>query len=199
MAHSGGGKRGVGGGSGAVEVASVVRKSLVERAGEVKVKDPSSHAKRSVEELDKTAKKSLAKRKLCDEQLEADQKELHLIEEQIKNIRLRYDPLVQLLKENKEKKENLIKTLESCNTEEKNLMVNMKSTVHSRLKDDSKVSSKNATLQLAALRGFTMDSDSTFHQKKSHSHNEEEGSKKAASATLKKTTPPLGSGVGTKK
>ena len=54
------------------------RKTLLQLQGEVEVKDPSSHAKKQVAELDKTAKKSLAKRKACTDQIAADKKELAL-------------------------------------------------------------------------------------------------------------------------
>ncbi len=47
-----------------------IRKTLVQLAGETTVQDPATHAKRQVSELDKTAKRSLAKRKAANELVE---------------------------------------------------------------------------------------------------------------------------------
>jgi len=63
--------------------------TLVEQQSLVQVRDPSSHAKRQVSELDKTAKRSLAKRKACNDQIEADKKELEEINHQIERIKQR--------------------------------------------------------------------------------------------------------------
>ena len=57
----------------------------------VGVRDPAAHAKRQVSELDKTAQRSLAKRKNCTDQLDADTKELQHINDQIERIKTRYD------------------------------------------------------------------------------------------------------------
>ena len=62
------------------------RMTLVEQQGLIGVADPSAHAKRQVSELDKTAKKSKEKRKLCNEQMAADTKELAYLDEQIKAL-----------------------------------------------------------------------------------------------------------------
>ena len=64
--------------------------TLVEQQGLIKVRDPSQHAKRQVGELDKTAKRSLAKRKACNDQLESDKKELEHINQQIAMIKKGY-------------------------------------------------------------------------------------------------------------
>ena len=53
---------------------------------ETKIADPASHAKKQVSELDKTAKRSIAKRKFITEQLENDEKEIHHIDAQIARI-----------------------------------------------------------------------------------------------------------------
>lgn len=60
-------------------------------ASECKVKDPAAHARHQVSELDKTAKNSQMKRKQCINQIEADEKEVQHIEEQIERLRVRYD------------------------------------------------------------------------------------------------------------
>lgn len=65
------------------------RKSLVQQQSETTVRDPAAHAKNQITELDKTAQRSLAKRKSCTEQVEADKKELAHVEEQIRSIKLR--------------------------------------------------------------------------------------------------------------
>jgi len=66
------------------------RMTLVEQQSLMGVTDPSAHAKRQVAELDKTAKKSKEKRKLCNEQMEADTKELAYLEDQIKALHHKY-------------------------------------------------------------------------------------------------------------
>ena len=53
---------------------------------ETKIADPAAHAKKQVSELDKTAKRSLDKRRFVTEQLEKDEKEIHHIEDQIARI-----------------------------------------------------------------------------------------------------------------
>ncbi len=63
------------------------RKSLVQLAAETKVRDPAAHAKNQVSELDKTAKRSMAKRKAAKEQIEADTKEIAALEVQIAELR----------------------------------------------------------------------------------------------------------------
>ena len=68
---------------------SAPRKTLVQQQAETTVRDPAAHAKNQITELDKTAQRSLAKRKKCTEQVEADKKELAHIEEQIRSIKLR--------------------------------------------------------------------------------------------------------------
>ncbi len=65
------------------------RKTLVQLAGETTVRDPAAHAKHQVEELDKTAKHSQMKRKKCNDQIDADTKELAAIEEQIRMLKVR--------------------------------------------------------------------------------------------------------------
>lgn len=69
--------------------ASPKRKTLVELQSETTVRDPAAHSKHQITELDKTAQRSLAKRKACAEQIEADKKELLHIEEQIHSIQQR--------------------------------------------------------------------------------------------------------------
>lgn len=54
------------------------------------IRDPSSHARRQVAELDKTAKRSLSKRKSVTESNAKNQKALAQLEEQIASLRSRY-------------------------------------------------------------------------------------------------------------
>ena len=63
------------------------RKTLVQLQSEIGVRDPAAHAKLQVEELDKTAKASQLKRKKCNEQIEADKKEIENLNEQIAVLR----------------------------------------------------------------------------------------------------------------
>ena len=142
-----------------------VRKTLLQLQSEVTVKDPSAHAKKQVAELDKTAKKSLAKRKACNEQLASDRKEIARLEQQIAQIHRQYDPLCEGLKDAKERKQALLKTLEQCSQEEKRMMGEMSNTVTQRKQDDSKLCRKMATQKLETERGFDLGPTSTFRQK----------------------------------
>lgn len=60
------------------------RKSLIQLTSETKVRDPAAHARHQVVELDKTAKRSQARRKACHDSIEADKKEISHIDEQIR-------------------------------------------------------------------------------------------------------------------
>ena len=142
------------------------RKTLLQLQGEVTVKDPSAHAKKQVAELDKTAKKSLAKRKACNEQLASDRKEIERLEVQIAQIHRQYDPLCESLKEAKDKKQALLRTLEQCSQEEKRMMSTMSETVTARKQDDSKLTRALATQKLEMERGFDLGPTSTFKQKR---------------------------------
>ena len=62
------------------------RKTLLQLQSETTVRDPATHSKNQIIELDKTAQRSVAKRKECAEQIEADKKELAHVEEQIQNM-----------------------------------------------------------------------------------------------------------------
>ena len=63
------------------------RKSLMELTAETTVRDPAAHARLQFMELDKTAKRSMAKKKKCNEQLAADKKALSELEAQIATLR----------------------------------------------------------------------------------------------------------------
>lgn len=155
-----------------------MRKSLLQLQAETKVRDPSAHAKLQMAELDKSAKKSALKRKQCDDQIEADTKEIHHLEEQMSRINVRYLPTCEALKEMEDRRAGLEKLLEDCVKEEKQIMSNTKNTVHERMIDDAKLNRKMATEKLEILRGFTIDPSSTFSQT---------GGAKSKSSTL----PPL--------
>ena len=142
------------------------RMTLVQKQSTYGVKDPAEHAKRQVSELDKTAKKSQEKRKICNEQMNADKKELALLDEQIRAIHHNYDPLCVQLEENVQKRKELIKTLEACQKQEQAVMGDMKMTVVRRNQDDSKFNRRMATEHLRDLRGFGTDPSSTFKQTK---------------------------------
>lgn len=151
----------------AVVSSKKVRKTLVERVSECTVKDPSEHAKRQVSELDKTAKASQLKRKLARESIDNNTKELVKLDEQIRSIKLNYDPLCTQLQENKEKKEHLMKVLAQCTAQEHQIMGTVKETVIARRIDDNKLTKKLVTVKLAMERGFdTTDVNSTFKQHK---------------------------------
>ena len=137
---------------------------MLYNVAETKIADPAAHAKKQVAELDKTAKRSIAKRKFITEQLEKDEKEIHHIDAQIARINERYLPLCAHLKESQECKENLTAMLDSCVRDEKSIMSSTIAMVNERKMDDSKLTRKMATAQLAEARGFTIKPDSTFHQ-----------------------------------
>jgi hypothetical protein len=65
------------------------RKTLVQRQAETTVRDPAAHSKHQITELDKTAQRSVAKRKACAEEIAIDKTELAHVEEQILSIQLR--------------------------------------------------------------------------------------------------------------
>jgi hypothetical protein len=65
------------------------RKTIMERAREVNIKDPAAFSRQQVSELDKTAKNSQAKRKQCIAQVESDNQEIAHIEAQIARIKSR--------------------------------------------------------------------------------------------------------------
>ena len=140
------------------------RKSLIERASEVTVRDPAAHARKAVSELDKTAKNSMAKRKGCKDQLAADEKELHHLDDQIARIKVRYDPLCAQLSEQKELKAHLLKKLAECEAEERRIIGDTKKVVVERMQDDSKFQRKMASHQLEMQRGYSLNPSSTFHQ-----------------------------------
>jgi hypothetical protein len=115
------------------------RKTLVQLQAETTVRDPAAHSKHQISELDKTAQRSLAKRKACTEAIEADQKELAHIDEQIQSIQARsplliflaidgcvtsrYDVLCKHLSDTKVKRDLVIQTLNSCKTEERTVRI----------------------------------------------------------------------------
>ena len=95
-----------------------MRKTLIDRVKETTVRDPAAHARLQVTELDKTAQRSAARRKACNDQIDSDNKEISKIDDQLALLRLRYDPLCQHLTEAKEQRAHLQATLESCMQEE---------------------------------------------------------------------------------
>jgi len=142
------------------------RLTLVEQQKLVGVKDPSQHAKRQVGELDKTAKKSKAKRKFCTEQMEGDKKEIAKIDEQLASIHMTYDPLCENLQDKLEKKAHLLQLLAQCKKSEKDMMTNMKQMVNQNMVKNYKQNRQAASFKLELERGFNLDKDSTFRQSK---------------------------------
>ena len=140
------------------------RLTLVQQQSLMGVNDPSGHAKRQVAELDKTAKRSGERRKLCEAQMAADAKELAQLDEQIKSAHRSYDPLCIQLEENIKRRKELIETLESCRKQENQVMGEMKYTVVNRNQEDTKFNRKMITQSLKDLRGYGIDASSTFKQ-----------------------------------
>ena len=141
-----------------------MRLTLVQQQSMVGVNNPSAHAKRQVAELDKTAKKSGERRKLCNEQMTQDMKELVQLDEQIKSVHRSNDPLCEQLEENIKRRKELVETLESCRKQENRVMSEMKLTVTSRNQEDTRFSRKMVTQKLEIIRGYSIDSSSTFKQ-----------------------------------
>ena len=75
--------------TGAPGHAPKARKTLVEQASEVHIRDPAQHTRHQVSELDKQAKGSMMKRKFRLEQIDADNKEIAHINEEIRSLRVR--------------------------------------------------------------------------------------------------------------
>lgn len=141
-----------------------VRKTLMELASETTVRDPASHARHQVSELDKTAKRSQAQRKKCNDQIEADNKEIAKLTEQISRLRKKYDPLCEHLAQAKEQKQNLLKTLSVCVQDEKKIMQETKGVIQVRRLEESKMTKRMGTMELELERGYTLRTESTFHQ-----------------------------------
>jgi hypothetical protein len=165
------------------------RKTLLEKASEVNIRDPAQHTKRQVGELDKQANGSMIKRKLRLEQIDSDSKEIAFIDEEIARIKSRYDPLCVNLKERQQRRKDLIATLESCVKDEKRIMGNTKGTVDQRRIDEMKLSRSLCSTEMAVQRGFTVTAESTFHQSRKFGSMGQLG-------TLNMSLAPLGSSGG---
>jgi len=140
------------------------RKTLLQLQDEVGVSDPAAHAKRQVGELDKTAQRSLAKRKFITDQLASDAKELKYIQHEMDELNKTYIPLCEQLDKKIEKRKNFLKQLDTCLKQQKGIFDTIKGTVGQRKLDDSKLSRKMATLKLQVERGYSLGMDSTFRQ-----------------------------------
>lgn len=146
------------------------RKTLIQLQTESQVADPSAHARRQVAELDKTAKRSLAKRKTVTETKSKNQKELAHLDAQIASLKARYDPLCEHLEESKKRRAEIVKTLQQCKQQEKQIMNLTQGIVFARRIDDSKFQKKMASDHMETLRGYNLKPESTFHQSRgSHS------------------------------
>lgn len=99
------------------------RRTIADQAQEINIRDPAQHTRHQVSELDKQAKSGIAKRKYRLEQIEHDQKEINQIDDEIFRIKQRYDPLCKSLEERRQRRKELLATLESCVKEEKRIMV----------------------------------------------------------------------------
>ena len=153
-----------------------IRKTLIQLQDEFGVSDPSAHAKRQVGELDKTAQRSLAKRKATDDQLAADTKELKHLNAQIAELNKSYIPLCKGLEDKLERRIQFLKQLDLCLKNQKDIFNNIKGTVNRRKLDDSKLSRKMATMELTVQRGYSLGLDSTFRQSNKLSNTKGSGS-----------------------
>lgn len=80
MSHTGHGSSGT---------AAKERKTLVQQAGVVVIKDPEAHTRHQVSELDKQAKSSTTKKKAKLDEIESDNKKIAQINDQIRQIKMR--------------------------------------------------------------------------------------------------------------
>jgi DNA repair ATPase RecN len=98
------------------------RTTLVQQAGIVHIRDPEAHTRHQVSELDKSAKSSMMKKKAKLDQIESDAKEIAQIDEQVRQIKLRYDPLCENLIDRQSRKQMMLEKLESSCQEERRIM-----------------------------------------------------------------------------
>ena len=140
------------------------RKTLIQLQNEVGVSDPAAHAKRQVGELDKTAQRSLAKRKFITNQLASDAKELKHIQHEIDELNKSYLPLCKQLEDKLERRKKFLQQLDLCLQQQKGIFDTIRGTVSQRKLDDSKLSRKMASLNLQVQRGYSLGMDSTYRQ-----------------------------------
>jgi hypothetical protein len=172
------------------------RKTLVQMQSEHGVTDPSQHAKRQVAELDKTAARSLAKRKFITEQLASDAKELAHLDHELAELHKSYDPLCRELADREEKKISLLKSLEACMQQQQAIMGNVKDTVLRRKQEDMKLNSRLARAKMESERGYTLGPSSTFKQSGNMSLTSSKTMGKAGKRGMAASTgklPPIGS------
>jgi hypothetical protein len=117
-----------------------------------------------VNELDKTAQRSLARRKATAEQLVADKKELAYLDAEIAELKKTYDPFCAELEGKIQLRVATLKQLDACLKHQAEIIGLSKSTVRTRMQDDSRLTRKMATQQLAVERGFDLGPTSTFRQ-----------------------------------
>ena len=140
------------------------RRTIAEQASDINIRDPAQHTRHQVSELDKQAKGGLAKRKFRLEQIDHDTKEIAQIDDEIFRIKQRYDPLCKSLEERRQKRKELMATLESCLKEEKRIMGETIQTVGQKKIDEMKLSRSFCSLEMAIQRGYTVTPESTFYQ-----------------------------------
>ena len=73
---------------------SSTRKTLVERASQVTIRDPEAHTRHQAAELDKSAKSSFASKKHRLDQIERDQKDMKFIDDEILRIKERSEFII---------------------------------------------------------------------------------------------------------
>lgn len=141
-----------------------MRRTIADQAQEINIRDPAQHTRHQVSELDKQAKSGMAKRKFRLEQIDHDTKEIAQIDDEIFRIKQRYDPLCKALHERRERRKELLATLESCLKEEKRIMGETISTVGQKKIDEMKLSRSFCSLEMSIQRGYTVTPESTFYQ-----------------------------------
>ena len=138
------------------------RKSLLQQQTEYQPKDPGKMAQLQVSELDKFAKGLKAKRQNIGDSLVHDQHQLELIDSQIRMIKMSYDPLLERLDYRIKERDRVRKRLAEVLANEKGVTNYTKDTTKSLIKSESRLNKKFASMELAAVRGYSCARGTTF-------------------------------------
>jgi hypothetical protein len=106
----------------------------------------------------------LKKKKDKMDEIERDMKEIAQIDDLVRQLKLRYDPLCEHLERKLEVKRMMVEKMDSSILEERRIMGDTKGTVNMRKMDDMKLTRRMVTGELQSLRGYTLQPESTFYQ-----------------------------------
>lgn len=140
------------------------RKSLVERQGEMGVRDPFAYANNQVKELETSTLQSRAKKRAKEEAIDRAREELLQVERQLQHVGGRYDELCAHLDMSKEKRRLLVEMLESGKRQAGDIKDLTKSSINSQHVQIARLTRSTAVLELQANRGYDIGPSSTFRQ-----------------------------------